>query len=132
MVNKAKFRSIKIKVTFRSGKVTLYRHSASHFLDGVFKKISVSTCVISLYGQITALIEHWHRPLFCCLVIHKLCGRVIFACEFIHILMVVRQKTHKICRVSGTCPSDPVPLTLLKQKTTEIKISSYRLLAYSC
>ena len=28
--------------------------------------------------------------------------------------------------------AEPVPLTLLKQKTTEIKISSYRLLAYSC
>ena len=64
-------------------------HTAAHFLVGEVETIHIECLVITLYGQVAALVEHGQRLLSRCLVIYKFSGRIFLACQFVDVLVVV-------------------------------------------
>lgn len=70
-------------------------HAVTYFLVGKVEQVGISSFIVSLDGQIAALIEHGQWALPGGLVIYKLCGLIFLAHQFVDILIVVYHQAQK-------------------------------------
>ena len=67
-----------------------------YFIIRKIQKIGISIHFPILDGKITALINHWQRCLFVCLIVNKAAYRIILIDDFVDIFVEMRQQTNQI------------------------------------